>query len=153
LTKGDPIQHICARASRIALEAMEHGWSGPPYDPAKLAEHLRIRMVPTEEVSDARTVPLPDEHLQIEFNPNKPKARVRFSIAHELAHSLFPDCHEAIRHRHPFAEQQGDDWQVEMLCNLGAAEFLMPVGSFPDFKQEAISIDRLLELRRKFEVS
>jgi len=153
LSVGDPVEYISSRASKIALEAMEHGWSGPPYDPAKLAEHLRVCMVPTEEVADARTVPLANDRLQIEFNPNKPKARVRFSIAHELGHSLFPDCHETIRHRHPVSEQQGDEWQVEMLCNLAAAEFLMPMGSFPDFKQEAVSIDRLLELRRQFEVS
>lgn len=153
LTGGDPVEHISSQASRIALEAMEHGWSGPPFDPAKLAEHLRISMVPTAEVADARTVPLANDRLQIEFNPNKPMARVRFSIAHEIAHSLFPDCHEAIRHRHSISEQQGDEWQVEMLCNLGAAEFLMPVGSFPDFKREDVGIDRLLELRKRFEVS
>ena len=153
LTDGDPVEHIASRASGIALDAMQHGWSGPPFDPAKLAEYLRIRVVPTDEITDARTVPLTNDRLQIEFNPNKPKARVSFSIAHELAHSLFPDCHEAIRHRHPASEQHGDEWQVEMLCNLGAAEFLMPVGSFRDFKQEAVSIERVLELRREFEVS
>src|ERR1039458_7936894 len=153
LTGDDPVEHISSRASKIALEAMENGWSGPPFDPAKLAEYLRIRMVPTAEVADARTVPLANDRLQIEFNPNKPQARIRFSIAHEIAHSLFPDCHEAIRHRHSISEQQGDDWQVEMLCNLGAAEFLMPVGTFPDFKQEGVGIDRLLELRMQFEVS
>ncbi len=153
LTDGDPIAEIRSRASAVALQAMEAGWSGPPFDPAKLAEHIGVRLVPSEDVADARTVPLPDEKFQIEFNPNKPKARVRFSIAHEIAHSLFPDCRQAIRHRHPVLGRHGDEWQLEMLCNLGAAEFLMPVGSFPDFKRENISIDRLLELRRQFEVS
>lgn len=132
---------------------MEKGWSGPPYDPAKLAAYLGMRVVPTENVADARTVPLRDNQIQIEFNPNKPKARVRFSIAHEIAHSLFPDCLETVRHRHPTSDQRGDEWQLEMLCNLAAAEFLMPLGSFPDFKGETVSIDRVLELRRQFEVS
>jgi len=40
-----------------------------------------------------------------------------------------------------------------MLCNIGAAEFLMPVGSFPDLKDQATEIDRLLGLRAQFDVS
>jgi Zn-dependent peptidase ImmA (M78 family)/O-acetyl-ADP-ribose deacetylase (regulator of RNase III) len=152
LRADDPISYIRSQASEIALQAMQGGWSGPPFDPAKLAEHLGIRVVPSEDVSDARTLSAEDR-MQIEFNPNKPKERVRFSIAHELAHSLFPDCKETIRHRHPVSDQRGDEWQMEMLCNLGAAEFLMPVGSFPDLKKETIGIDRALELRNQFQVS
>jgi Zn-dependent peptidase ImmA (M78 family)/O-acetyl-ADP-ribose deacetylase (regulator of RNase III) len=132
---------------------MEHGWSGPPFDPTKLAEHLGIKVVPTEDVGDARTITLPRDQLQIEFNPNRSRDRVRFSIAHEIAHWLFPDCGEAIRYRHPMREQRSDAWQVEMLCNIGAAEFLMPLGSFPDLKNEKPTIDRVLELRRQFQVS
>src|SRR6185437_6753892 len=111
------------------------------------------RVIPKEDVTDARTIPLPNRRLQIEFNPSKPQARVRFSVAHELAHTLFPDCHESIRHRLSVAERQADDWQLEMLCNLAAAEFLMPVGSFQELKKTDVSIDRVVELRKTFEVS
>src|SRR6266404_1852292 len=40
-----------------------------------------------------------------------------------------------------------------MLCNIGAAEFLMPVGSFPNLNEQATDIDRLLRLRSQFDVS
>jgi len=40
-----------------------------------------------------------------------------------------------------------------MLCNFAAAEFLMPVCSFPELKGEESSIDKLLELRNQFQVS
>jgi IrrE N-terminal-like domain len=153
LLAGDPIQAISKRASELVLKAFEHGWSGPPFDPAKLAEHLHLKLVPNDNVTDARTVPTGDNRRQIEFNPNKPKARIRFSIAHEVAHTLFPDCDEAIRNRHSCVSGDSDDWQLEMLCNLAAAELLMPVGSFPALKEEPITIESVLELRKLYEVS
>jgi hypothetical protein len=46
-----------------------------------------------------------------------------------------------------------DDWQLEMLCNLAAGEFLMPIGHFPQFKSMELSIRKMLELRKQYEVS
>ena len=40
-----------------------------------------------------------------------------------------------------------------MLCNIGASEFLMPIGSFPNLAEEEISIGNLLNLRREYDVS
>jgi O-acetyl-ADP-ribose deacetylase (regulator of RNase III) len=45
------------------------------------------------------------------------------------------------------------DWQLELLCNIAAAELLMPIGSFPDLKDKALSIDALMALRRQYDVS
>ena len=150
---GDPVQRMISHASSVALDAMQAGWSGPPYDPFQLAEHLKIKVVPSENITDARILQTPDGRLQIEFNPNRPKSRIRYSVAHDLAHTIFSDCGEVIRHRLTRDEQKRDDWQLEMLCNIGAAEFLMPVGGFPDLQDQATDIDRLLGLRAKFEVS
>jgi len=150
---GDPVERVISLASSVALNAMQAGWAGPPFDPFKLAEHLKIAVVPREDIPDARIVQLSDGKFQIEFNPNRPRGRVRYSIAHDLAHTLFSDCGEQVRYRLGRQEQKADDWQLEMLCNVGAAEFLMPVGSFPDLKSEATEIDPLLALRSKFDVS
>lgn len=153
LNAEDPIQYICTRASEVVLEAMQVGWQGPPFDPAKLAEYRGIKLVPKADVPDARIIPSEESGYQIEFNPTKNRARVRFSLAHELAHSLFEDCSETIRNRLSRDEQEKDDWQLEMLCNLAAAEFLMPIGHFPQLKDAEISINKILDLRREFEVS
>jgi hypothetical protein len=48
---------------------------------------------------------------------------------------------------------RGDGWQLEMLCNIGASELLMPIGSFPELQEQQVSIDKLLELRSSYEVS
>jgi O-acetyl-ADP-ribose deacetylase (regulator of RNase III) len=153
----DPITVITEKAQDLVFKALEEGWVGPPFDPIALAEILKIKVLPCNNVGgavrDARIVADPSGKLTIEYNPNKPPARVRFSICHEIAHSFFPDCAERVRHRLAHEEIHGTDRQEEMLCNLGAAELLMPIGSFPEMVRDEITIDKVMELRKKFEVS
>ncbi|HEV2331044.1 MAG TPA: ImmA/IrrE family metallo-endopeptidase [Verrucomicrobiae bacterium] len=138
--------------SAVALNAIQDGWKGPPFDPFRLAEILGIKTVPREDINDACTVPVGKDTFQIEYNPNRPQQRIRFSIAHEISHTMFPDCGERVRFRKSGAAAH-EEWELEMLCNLGAAELLMPTGNLPDFKRKRLSIDGLLELRKQFEVS
>jgi O-acetyl-ADP-ribose deacetylase (regulator of RNase III) len=148
----DPAELITQKAEDVSLAAMQEGWSGPPFDPFELADLRKIRVVPREDIGDARTVP-DGTGFTIEFNPNRPKTRIRYSICHEIAHTLFPDCHERVRNRLTHATMTADDWQLEMLCNLAAAEFAMPIGSLPGATEELLEIDRVLELREKYKVS
>ena len=97
-TDVDPVQIITQKAIDLSLRAMQEGWSGPPFDPFALAQYLGLRVIPREDIADARTVPT-GTALTIEFNPNRPKARIRYSIYHEIAHTLFPDCRERVRNR------------------------------------------------------
>ena len=149
----DPIAAITQRARTVALDAMDKGWMGPPFDPIKLADHLGIFVTPRHEVREARTVPAPGGRILIEFNPHRPSARVRYSIAHEIAHTLFPDCLEQVRNRGYHSETRGDDWQLEAVCNVGAAELLMPMGSLKAAKTTSLTIENALTLRKQFEVS
>ncbi len=150
--KSDPIDLITKKAREAVLGAIQEGWQGPPFDPFKLADLLQIPTMPREDVLDARIVSAGSQRLQIEFNPNRPRGRVRFSIAHEIAHTLFPDCIESTRNRGQMAVTRDDDWQLELLCNLAASEFLMPVGDEIDSKTP-ITIDSLLRLQKQFDVS
>lgn len=149
----NPIDVVVNRARQVTLDAMADGWSGPPFDPVELALRLGIAVEPREDIPDARTVPAPGNSLKIEFNPNRPRGRVRYSIAHEIAHTFFPDCAEQVRNRADKSEIEGDDWQLEMLCNIAAAELVMPIGSFPDLRDKHVSIDELMTLRREYDVS
>ena len=126
LGTDDPVAEITARARSIALAGMDKGWNGPPFDPIALAELLGIDVVANASIRDAQTVPVPRGKVRIEFNPNRPRGRTRYSVAHELAHTLFPDVAEKVRHRGLHHGSGRDDWQLEALCNIGAAELLMP---------------------------
>lgn len=153
LGEQDPIGAVTSRARHLVLEAMEAGWTGPPYDPSALAEYLGIRIVPTEDVIDARIYGSVTPKFTIEFNPGRPPARIRYSIAHEIAHTLFPDCAAAVRNRATHEHMAADEWQLEMLCNIAASEILVPLGSLGKAREVAPSVDKVLELRRDFQVS
>lgn len=148
----DPMRAMEERVRSTVLAAKDEGWSGPPFDPVDLARVLGLRVEARGDIPDARTVASGTD-LLIEFNPSRPRARVKFSVAHEIAHSFFPDCADAIRNRGGNPAMGNDDWQLEVLCNVGAAELLMPAGSFPEVKGSQLQIAQLLALRHQFDVS
>jgi O-acetyl-ADP-ribose deacetylase (regulator of RNase III) len=149
----DPIEAVTQRAREVVLGALDLGWSGPPFDPLALTALIGVPVFPRADIRDARTVPHGEGALCIEYNPTRSRGRVRYSVAHEIAHTLFPDCAERIRNRSAYHELQGDEWQLEVLCNIAAAEFLMPIGSIPPEAIVKLSIDKALEMRGQFDVS
>jgi O-acetyl-ADP-ribose deacetylase (regulator of RNase III) len=151
--ESDPVEIITARARKLVLRAIDAGWSGPPFDPVALAEILKIQTIPTDAVRDARTVPVGSRGVRIEFNPTRPRGRVRFSVAHEIAHTIFPDCAEQIRNRSPHVSLEGDTWQLEALCNIAASEIVMPLASLDIPTDQPPSIEELLQERQRFDVS
>lgn len=145
----DPVAAIERLARQKVLEALDKGWKGPPFNPLQLADFMAVPTEAASDIPDARTV-AHGSHVKIQFNPSKPRARIRFSIAHELAHTFFPDVAEKVRNRG--GDGSRNDWQLEMLCNIAAAEMVMPIGSMPD-DIERRSIETLMEERARFDVS
>ena len=98
-----------------------------PFDPLELADHLRIAVSPRSDIRDARTLPEPGGRLRIEFNPNRPAApsalfyRPRDSRT-RCSRTAATTCATA----GPHVQLPGDQWQLEAMCNVGAAELLMP---------------------------
>lgn len=141
---ADPIEAIQGLARRMALEAMDDGWSGPPYDPDRLARHRGIAVEPNEDIPDARTIPAAGgAPLTVEYNPNRPRAGIRHSIARELAHTLFPDHAERIRSR-AARESAHDDQEVELLCDVAAAELLLPAVPEPRLRPLRLTMADIL---------
>jgi Zn-dependent peptidase ImmA (M78 family) len=153
LREGNPVKIIIDRTRLLIYDALQKGWLGPPYDPFELAEILKIKTSASGNIMDARTVPTDKGGMLIEFNPNQPRVRIRFSLAHEIAHTLFEDCSQYIRERKVKTSMRNDDWQLEMLCNIAASEILMPIGSFICLQSLEPNIDTLLEYREQFDVS
>jgi O-acetyl-ADP-ribose deacetylase (regulator of RNase III) len=149
----DPIGAITEQARALVLKALDDGWQGPPFDPIQLADLLGLTVVPSDDVKDARAVPMGRHAVRIEFNPNRPRGRMRYSLAHEIAHTLFKDCAERVRNRVAHEQTEGDEWQLEALCNIAAAEFLMPFGATAELTAAIGDIDLLLAEQRRFDVS
>jgi hypothetical protein len=91
----DPVALIERKTRDLVLNARDAGWQGPPFNPLAIAKLLNIPAEANGDVIDARTVE-DDKGLRIQFNPTQPRERLRFSIAHEIAHTLFPDVGEQV---------------------------------------------------------
>jgi O-acetyl-ADP-ribose deacetylase (regulator of RNase III) len=150
----DPVQRIERAARELALNAMDGGWSGPPFDPLALAEWRGLQLEARGDIPDARLMPTAKGDSVLQYNPMRPRGRLRFSIAHEIAHTLFPDHAEQVRNRavNTFSGRP-DNWQLEVLCNIGAAELLMPLGSFSELAGEKVTIQKVMDIRKHFDVS
>jgi len=150
---ADPVATMEGRARALALEAMDEGWKGPPFDPLLLAQRLGLNVEARGDIPDARLVPSGHGKMVLEYNPTRPRGRLRFSIAHEIAHTLFDDCAKQIRNRGGHPSSEGDNWQLEVLCNIGAAELLMPSGSFTQLADQRLSIQQVMDIRKQYDVS
>jgi len=80
----DPLEAVEQAAHDVLFQAVESGWEGPPFDPFELARILGIEVLPRDELRDARTVPVGGGGVAIEYNPTRPRHRLRFSLAHEI---------------------------------------------------------------------
>jgi hypothetical protein len=148
---SDPIEEIRVRARNLVLQGFGMGWSGPPFSPIDLAGLLGLDIIPNDSVMDAKLVPLKKNQMQIQYNPFQKPSRINFSIAHEIAHTLFSDCEEEVRNREddPIANRE-----LEQLCNIGAAEIQLPYAVFSnDANKIEPTIEGLLELSSKYEAS
>jgi len=74
---------------------------------------------------------------QILYNPDRPVGRQAFSIAHEIAHTFFPSTSGGARFREMTATDSQEMDELERLCDLGAAEVLMPKEEF----QASVALD------------
>ena len=147
---ADPVEKMEEKARQAVLDAVDQGWAGPPFDPIELANIMGISVQPNAALADARVF-WGEDGFEIEYNPHRPRGRVNFSIAHEIAHTFFPDCAEEVRNRGRERREE-PNWQLELLCNVGAAELTMPVGSFPS-DDAVVTIEELMRLRKDFQVS
>ncbi|HET7023583.1 MAG TPA: ImmA/IrrE family metallo-endopeptidase [Gemmatimonadales bacterium] len=152
-SEDDPVTTVIQKSRALVLRAIDKGWAGPPFDPLKLATLLEIRVSANGAVREARLIRGEDGEAQIEYNPTRPRGRLRYSIAHEIAHTLFPDWADQIRHRGPDARADSDEWQLETLCNIAASEILMPLSDCSELGHPDADIHVLLEEQKRFDVS
>jgi hypothetical protein len=92
--------------------------------------------------------------LLLEFNPDRAPARKNYSICHELVHTLFEDCYEMVHQRKSNPTAFDPQQEIERLCQLGAAEILMPEDDFLiDLQRLGFSLANVPELCRRYEAS
>ena len=155
---ANPVEAIRLKA-REAVEQFRATF-GPltmPLDVDAIASLLGIGRsddAPTHS-EDAELVPLRDGRVTIRVNPDRPETRKRFSVAHEVSHTFFPNyrvktwCRTDAR----FRRRDNPDDLLEMLCDIGASELIFPM---PWFSQDAAGVStgaEIVDLARKYGAS
>jgi len=152
----DPEVIIRRKARDLVRRARAGGWTGPPFDPLILASLLGIRCQPSTELftAEAQLSPQAGRQLLLEFNPDRPDGRRNYSICHEIVHTFFDDCYELVHHRKSQRAPYDPNEEVESLCQLGAAELLMPLEEFRhDLDDVEFSLRSLPELVNRYAAS
>lgn len=124
----DPVAAIRRRARALVAEALELGWDGPPFDMGELASLCGLKIASSRHLradQDACVTP-----GQILLNAAKPPVRQRYSAAHEIGHTLFPDYEDTVRRAGRLWRRHGDDSEFEQLCQVAGSELLFPLGAF-----------------------
>lgn len=82
---------------------------------------------------DAELAPDGAGGIAMRVNPDRPETRQRFSMAHEITHTFFPNfsTREWTRADARYRDRSNPDEYLEMLCDIGAAELLFPSPWFP----------------------
>jgi len=135
----DPISSVLTQARRVNAEYRQYDrtFSDPLQRVKIIASMQGIKVVPMNiegqrgETRDAILIPT-TSGKQILYNPTRPKQRVAFSIAHEIAHTFFPNSICGARFRNIHESGSREAGELERLCHLGAAEILMPIEDFQD---------------------
>lgn len=126
----DPKAIIRQLAREKVSAAKRRGWNGPAFCPKVLASlfGIRCKEVDKDIGGEGRILPYPDGKLWIEYRKGPIPERQRFTIFHELAHTLFPDFYEFLPHHHAAPRAPRDpDREFENLCDIAASEMLLPV--------------------------
>jgi hypothetical protein len=98
------------------------------------------------------------EGFLIKINSNMPERRRRFSLAHEIGHTLIRSAGDGCKYRHLITKAKlrarSTRQREETLCDIAAAEILMPENLFrPWLAGRATSIRAIEAAAIHFEVS
>ena len=123
----DPVATVKSLASRLVKLS---GQNAPPYEPTAMLSFApmplasRVRRVNMSDDADIRRV---GTQLQIFLNAEQSELRNRFSLAHELGHTFFLPFRMGDERDTSIETTYGcQDAEEERLCNIAAAEILMP---------------------------
>lgn len=130
----DPFEAVRIKARAFVQEYHATLTEEPPFN-AKAAASLRglhwsdddPRFSPDSEIAPE------DGRVVLRVNQNRPMTRQRFSICHEIGHTLFPDYQLEVRCRKRNESEFADPNDLlETLCDVAASEIMFPLPWFKD---------------------
>jgi|SRR5208337_2734528 len=120
----DTAVEFAAERERKSVNSMIDGFYDVPVNVLKIAEKRRIKVLDdkhSKSERDALMVPT-DNHFRLFLNPHQSQGRQRFTLAHEIGHTLF---YIGMKHQIGRLEKAEIDAE-ERICNNFASALLMP---------------------------
>jgi Zn-dependent peptidase ImmA (M78 family) len=153
---------IVERARQLVNQLIEHrGHDNPPFLPEEFARLLGCQVVRAELGETSGLLLKFHDGFVIKVNRNHGLARQNFSCAHEIGHVIFSELQlqryiKSIEYRNrtfnPEGERGARARAIERLCDVAAAELLMPEEVFrkylSGFGVSAHAIERLANIFR-----
>jgi len=154
-----PVPLFIAKAQQTRYET---GVGGPPFNPGEYAKALGITVEEKEDMTlDGILKYRGKGGFLIQLKKDAQPYRKNFTLAHEIAHTFFYDVLVQARQRNDNSisfRGNNFDQEEERLCDIAAAELLMPFDKFSsDLLQseqdEDITPEKLFWLMDRYQVS
>ena len=134
------------------------GQKTPPYNPELMIPYCHVPMQNKVNFIDTAHdgyISRSGRGYVISVNIQQSSSRQRFSIAHELGHTFFLPYREGSYTDNPDStDEHSTDPEEERLCNIFAAELLMPeILVSNDIAGKALTADMVVSLAKKYETS
>lgn len=157
MDEDDPFAAIRSKAQRIAEQYHQLFGEVPPFNLEALASMrgLRLSNDAPRHSADSEIAPEADGNVVLRLNRDRPRARQRFSIGHEVGHTLFPEYQLKVRCRKATDRTWADAGDLlETLCDVASSEFMFPTPWFQDRATELpLSASAVAELASKYKAS
>jgi IrrE N-terminal-like domain len=139
---------------RLCAELLEEAGVSVPVDVRMLASFRGIAAISEVDQPEAGCIFCDGERLLIQLRSSDSPERRRFTICHEILHTFFPGFREERRRRTDRTVGAFDRSQLEeYLCDLGAAELLLPRRPFLAALPPQPCLDDVIELAAVFDAS
>ncbi len=156
-----PKGHSTKRAVRNAVSKLlaRAGIREAPVDLCRVARVQGVLRIEDADLGNVDACIIPCEGgFAIKVNRDAPERRRRFSLAHEIGHTLLKDAPTGCKYRHlttrANVRRPANHRREERICDFAAAEILMPESLFrPWLAGRAMSIRAIEAAATHFEVS
>jgi Zn-dependent peptidase ImmA (M78 family) len=155
--EDDPFEAVRVKARAVVTQFHESFGESPPFNAHALASLRGLHWSDDDPrfSPDSEIAPESDGRVVLRVNKTRPLTRQRFSICHEIGHTLFPDYQLAVRCRKAYERTFANPSDLlETLCDVAASELMFPTPWFTNrLKAMTLSATELAQLADDYQAS
>jgi hypothetical protein len=153
----DPESAVRAKARLIVRDFCVAFDASPPFNLEAMASFrgLRASKQAPRHSKDSEIAPIGGGKVELRVNRDRPYTRQRFSIGHEVGHTLFPEYAVKVQCRKAIDRDWADPNDlIEALCDVASTELLFPLPWFSRSVEELdMTADSIGALATGYEAS